>query len=123
MIKHLVAGMSLFLLTGVSFAQSTPSPDLQNKETTHTLTLQALQTGADTVKISGLLKGSRDRITSIRYDLSTGKVILTSEPGLRTNDIMEMLLAGGYTSYYITGDGKKIIMQPSGKVETRDVKH
>lgn len=122
MVKHFIAGISLLLLSSVSFAQSTPSIAATNKGIVHTLTLDALQTEADTVGISDVFDRVADRVTNIRYDVPTGRIFLMTEASLKTKDIMELLLTAGYTSYYINPEGKKIVMLPSGKMETWEAK-
>ena len=121
MIKHVIAGVTLFLLTGVTFAQSPASIAASNKPFTHTITVNALQTEMDTIRISDVFDRVHDRVLSIRYDVPNHNVIIKGESSMKTEDLMEMLYAAGYTSFY-TRENKRVTMLSSGKLEATEVK-
>ena len=92
----------------------------ESKKPNHVITVYGMQSGTDSVLIQRTLHKFSDRIEGLRIDMAQRTVSMHSD--LATKDLMEILLAAGFTSFYISGEGKKIVMTSTGQVETWNVK-
>ncbi|MBL7888336.1 MAG: hypothetical protein JNL24_02225 [Bacteroidia bacterium] len=84
--------------------------------------VDGMNTKSDAQFIQTKLNTDIDKITSEKPNWENHTVVVNFKNGITALDIMEIIHLAGYKPWYIDAQGKKVVMNSQGKLETWNVK-
>lgn len=123
--KILIFSSFLFLLQAQETKAQTPISSYTDSEKDNSKILfhiEGLNTKADAQFIQAKLNTDIDKITSEKPNWQNHTVVVNFKNGITALDVMEIIQHAGYKSWYINAQGKKVILNSQGKLETWNVK-
>lgn len=115
----LITAFFIFFL-GMTTGLKAQVPVNGSRPISYDLHIPQLASVTDSIKVCHLLSRYPDRVYDIKASMQQKKVNVSFTDNTLLKDLMEVLLANGYTSYYLLGDKKYVLR--GDRIEVWDVK-